>query len=66
MSDTHNIEEQDKISNSGREWLYVGDWSPGPIKPYTSKRDGDIRNANVTLNPIDIFIGLEGKRKKKA
>ena len=26
----------------------------------------DIRNANVTLNPIDIFIGLEGKRKKKA
>ena len=48
------------------EWLYVGDWSPGPIKPYPSKRDGGYSQRQRNLESNIYFMGLEGKRKRKA
>ena len=48
------------------EWLYVGDWSPGPIKPYTSKRDGGYSQRQRNLESNRYFYWPRGEEEEES
>ena len=37
------------VINKNPEWLYVGEWRPGPIKPYPSRLDGGYKKRQKNL-----------------
>ena len=48
------------------EWLYVGDWSPGPIKPYPSKRDGGYSQRQRNLESNRYFYWPRGEEEEES
>ena len=47
------------------EWLYVGDWTPGPIKPYPSKCDGGYAQRHRNLKSNRYFYWPPGEEKEE-